>query len=88
MIAINTKIKNCLISIISKTGKAITKVAGIIPIPKYSEIVIELSVLVSFLIKIKQTDQRNEEKIINMAPNSIDMSGLITIILKIMPLVK
>jgi hypothetical protein len=63
-------------------------VAGIIPIPKYSEIVTALSVWVSFLIKIKQTDHRNEEKMINIAPNSIDMSGLITIIVPMKPIMR
>src|SRR6056300_192896 len=84
----NTKIINCLISIISKTGKAMVKVAGIIPIPKYKEIVVGLSVWVSFLIKIKQTDHRNDEKIINNAPNSIDISGLMTIIVPIKPRIR
>ena len=39
-------------------------------------------------MKIKHTDHRNEENIINNAPNSIDISGRITITVPIKPIIR
>ena len=86
--AMNIKMMNWFKLIISKKGNASKNVAGIIPIPKYKEIVTALSVLVSFFIKIRHIDQRKEEKIINAAPNSIETSGRITMIVPINPIIK
>ena len=42
----------------------------------------------SFFINIRQIDHKKDEKIINNAPNSIEMSGRITIIVPIKPTIK
>ena len=42
----------------------------------------------SFFINIRQIDHKKDEKIINNAPNSIEMSGRITIIVPINPTIK
>ena len=56
--------------------------------PAYNEIVIALSVFVSCLIKIRQIDHKNAEKIIKKDPISIEISGLITIKVPIKPSIK
>ena len=46
-----------------------------------------LLLYMSFFIKIRQIDHKNDEKIISNAPNSIEISGRITIIVPIKPII-